>query len=197
MKKIAMIFFALLVQACAFTDAQLNVSHNADANFRGPMSVVEPLAFSQVPLVDNRRDKARIGWKKNGYGQQTADITTVLPNEVILGNAIQAGLSQNGHSLGDDGRVAISGTFNTFWFEADMNFWTVEFIGNVQCDLVFLDTRTNAVIYESSYSGNYSEKKGGGLNKTWEKVMNKAVDRLVEDIVFDEDLVEALEKLPR
>jgi len=92
----------------------------------------------------------------------------------------------------ENGRVKIVGTVDRFWFETDMNFWTVEFIGDIQTTLEFVDAVTNSTIYQSTYSGNYREKTAGGLEKTWTEVMSKAMDNLIEDIVFDEELTEAL-----
>ncbi|MGI1677310.1 MAG: hypothetical protein K6L75_01140 [Cellvibrionaceae bacterium] len=53
---------------------------------------------------------------------------------------------------------------------------------------------TNEVIYKSNYSGNYSETPGGGYHKTWANIMNKTADKLMEDMIFDEDLTEALQE---
>ena len=196
MKKNLLIFLTIFIQACAFTDATLDVSHDPEASFVGPLEQIESLTFSDPILEDKRVDRDRIGWKKNGYGMNTADIMTAEPVTDIVSKAITAGLSDNGHKQSENGRIAISGTLNRFWFETDMNFWTVEFIGDVQCSLNFVDTLTNTTIYSSDYAGNYSEKKAGGLNKTWQRIMGKAVDKLVEDIIFDEDLLEAIESLP-
>lgn len=184
-----------VLYGCAFTDAKLEVQHNTDANFTGPLGGVESLAFNAPQLEDVREDKDRIGWKKNGYGANTADITTVKEVNSIVSDGIVAGLVHNDHTIVDDARVKIEGTVDRFWFDMDVNFWTVEFIGDVQCSLKFIDTLTNESVYESTYSGNYSEKKGGGLNKTWANVMSKALDKLVEDIMFDEDLAEVLDSL--
>ena len=115
--------------------------------------------------------------------------------EQIITDAITTGLLKNGHSVVDNGQIKIEGKLNRFWFEIDTNFWTVEFTGDVQCQLKFIDTETNKEIYSSSYSGQHSLKKAGGAKKTWQIVMSKAVDALIEDIVFDEDLAEALENL--
>ena len=51
---------------------------------------------------------------------------------------------------------------------------------------------TKQSIYKSKYSGNYSDTKAGGLEKTWTEVMNKALDKLIESIVLDEELAAAL-----
>jgi uncharacterized lipoprotein YajG len=192
MKKLLAMTAILLIQACAFTDATLKVEHDSAVDITGPISEVGGIVFTAPQLEDARLDKARIGWKKNGYGMNTADITSEQPVDVIVENAIIDAIKDNGHSTAEDGRVRVTGTVDRFWFDTDMNFWTIEFIGDVQCTLDFIDSATNKSIYQSSYSGNYKEKTGAGYVKTWTEVMSKAVDKLIEDIVFDEDLKDAL-----
>lgn len=195
MKLFIAICAVLLLQACAFTDATLDVHHSKDANFNGPLSEVQKNSFQLDKLDDKRTDRARIGHKKNGYGQNTADISTTMPVVNIVQDAISAGLTANGHSVAADGRVKVSGDLEKFWFETDMNFWTVEFIGDVQCSLTFTDSLTNNIIYSATYKGTYSEKKAGGLEATWTQIMNKALDKLIEDVVYDEELAEALDSI--
>ncbi len=194
MKKLSILAIVLLTQACAFKDSQLKIAHTEDAQFNGPISEINPMSFSAPVLEDNREDQVRIGWKKNGYGMNTADITTEQPVENIVSDAIAQGLKANGHSiLAEKSNIDITGTVNRFWFETDVNFWTVEFMGEVTANLVFTNKQNNAVIYESNYTGSHSVKKGGGGEKTWRTVMSTAVNKLIEDIVFDEELAEALE----
>ncbi len=192
MKKFVVIAAILLVQACAFTDATLKLEHDDAVNITGPISEAESIAFSAPQLEDARLDKARIGWKKNGFGANTADITSEQPVDVIIENAIIDAIKDNGHTVVEDGQIRISGTVDRFWFETDVNFWSIEFIGDVQCTLNFTDPVTNTTIYSSSYSGTYKEKTAAGYVKTWTEVMNKAIEKLIEDIVFDEDLTDAL-----
>lgn len=193
MYKIIFVIAVLFIQACAFTDAKLAVQHNSAANIVGPVSEIEKLAFASPALEDRRLDKARIGWKKNGYGQNTADITTVKPVQDIVQEALTDAIGDNGHSVSTDAPIKITGSIDRFWFETDMNFWTVEFIGDVQCTLNFVDAATNKTIYTSVYTGTNKVKTGGGLEKTWTQVMSKTVDNLIENIVFDEELSEALQ----
>ena len=192
MKKTVILIVILLVQACAFTDSTLKVAHDSEANITGPISEAEGLNFLSPQLEDARLDKARIGWKKNGYGMNTADITSEQPVDVIVEKAIMDAINDNGHSMAEDNQVRITGTVDRFWFETDINFWSVEFIGDIQCALEFFDSETNASIYSSTYSGTYKEKTAAGYVKTWTEVMSKAIDKLIEDIVFDEDLKDAL-----
>ena len=192
MKKLVVLAVILLVQACAFTDATLKVEHDTDANITGPISEAGSIAFSAPQLEDTRIDKARIGWKKNGFGANTADITSEQPVDVIVENAIIDAINDNGHSVTQDPQIRISGTVDRFWFDTDVNVWSIEFIGDVQCNLSFIDSRTDTTIYSSNYSGTYKEKTAAGYVKTWTEVMGKAIDKLIEDIVFDEDLTDAL-----
>lgn len=191
-KFLALAAIVALLQGCAFTPAKLDVQVNPATRVAGPLSDVEPIKFSQTQLEDARQDQARIGWKKNGFGQNTADITTEKPVDQIIESTIDKAIADSRHSLGDDGTIQIAGTVDRFWFDTDMNFWTVTFIGEVACTLDFIDVRTKQSIYKSKYSGSYSVDKAGGLNKTWTEVMSKALDKLIEDVVLDEDLAEAL-----
>ena len=192
MKKLLVIATLFLLQSCAFTDASLQVEHDDEVNITGPISEAGGIVFSAPQLEDARLDKARIGWKRNGFGMNTADITTEQPVDVIVENAIIDAIKDNGHSVADDNQIRITGTVDRFWFETDVNFWSIEFIGDVQCTLEFFDSETNSSIYSSSYSGTYKEKTAAGYVKTWTEVMGKAIDKLIEDIVYDEDLKDAL-----
>ena len=182
----------VLLQGCAFTPSQLEVQATPEAKVAGPLTEVEPVKFRATQLEDARQDKARIGWKKNGYGQNTADITTVKPVDQIVESTIDKALTDSKHSVGDDGAIQIVGTVDRFWFDMDVNFWTVKFIGEVAATLDFIDAQTKQSIYKSKYAGSYNEDKAGGLDKTWSEVMGKALDKLIEDVVLDEDLADAI-----
>lgn len=194
MKKVLLLISILLLQACG-KPTMLKINHDDTANYNGPLKEITSVSFSKAILKDRRSNKSRIGAKKNGYGGDVGDIITESPVVEIVANAISTGFLKNGHTVIDDGRIKIEGSVTHFWFEMDMNFFTVEFIGDVQCNLSFVDTQTGQEIYNSDYSGHFADKKAGGAKKTWQIVMNKAVNNLIEDLVFDEDLKEALDGL--
>lgn len=194
MKNWSLVFAIVVLQGCAFSQSVLEVEHSAEANFRGPISAVDGFEILRPVLSDQRADRNRIGAKKNGYGMETADISSSKPVEDILASAIVAGFQANGHSLGETNAISVTGDVKRFWFDTDVNFWTVEFTGEVQCSLKFF-SHGGDLIHQGNYTGAHSIKKGGGLEKTWTEVMSKAVDNLVEDIMFDEDLVEAMQQL--
>jgi hypothetical protein len=102
-------------------------------------------------------------------------------------------MQQNGHTLALPADITVSGSVTRFWFEVKPNFWTIEFTGNVECDLRFVRTGPNSEVYKSRYSGTYTRKTGGGLEATWTEVMDASLEKLMEDIVFDANLIEALQ----
>lgn len=192
--RIIFCLLVVLIQGCAFTTARLDVAARPNTNFKGPLSQLATTKFDIQPLTDERSDKARIGWKKNGYGKNTADILSTRPVTEIVAAGIRAGLQQNGHTVALPADIAISGSVTRFWFEVKPNFFTIEFTGNVECDLQFVKAGTTQEVYKSRYSGTYTKKTGGGLEATWTEVMDASVEKLVEDIVFDANLIEALGK---
>jgi hypothetical protein len=191
-KFIAGVVTVAALQGCAYGDANLKVAHGSGQGYKGPMSQVQPLMFVVQPLEDARQDKERIGYKKNGFGQNTASITTTTPVADIVASGVRTGLQVNGHTLGEQAQVTVSGAVTRFWFEFDPNFFTVGFIGNVEARLAFADAKGQK-FYDNVYSGTYKTEKAGGLEATWTEVMSMAVDKLVEDVMFDADLIEALE----
>jgi uncharacterized lipoprotein YajG len=191
-KLLALAAVVALLQGCAFTPSKLEVQATPATSVAGPLMEVPPVKFRATQLEDKRQDQARIGWKKNGFGQNTADITTSQPVDQIVESTIDKALVDSRHSVGEDGVIRIVGTVDRFWFDMDANFWTITFIGEVACTLDFVDAVTRQSIYQSRYAGSYKVDKAGGLDKTWSEVMGKALDKLIEDVVLDEDLADAV-----
>jgi uncharacterized lipoprotein YajG len=186
---------SLGLAGCAFTPATLDLGVSSEVHVAGPLGDVSPLRFSPPQLEDARLDRTRIGHKKNGYGENTADISSAQPVAQVVETAVAKALVDGRHSVVTDGDIRVSGTVNRFWFEFDSNFWSVGFIGDVRCSLEFIDASTGRLIHKADYSGSYAMQKAtGGLEKTWTVVLNKALERLVEAIVLDDELAAALKE---
>jgi uncharacterized lipoprotein YajG len=189
---LALVAAVALLPGCVFMPAQLEVTPHAATQVAGPLKDVGPVEFRAAQLEDARQDKARIGYKKNGFGHNTADITTSEPVDQIVEKTIAKAIVDSGHTVGDDGTLQIVGTVDRFWFDTDLNFWTITFIGEVACTLDFIDARTKQSVYKSRYAGSYIVDKAAGFEKTWTEVMAMALDKLIEDITLDEDMADAL-----
>ena len=191
MKRIAILACLALLGGCALTDASLDVGHDAEVVQQGPLSETNPVTFTPGALEDQRDDKDRIGYKTNGFGMKTADIATDEPITDVIMNAIVHAMESNGHVRGDDG-IRIDGSISNFWVETDANFWSVEVIGNIEAKFTFTDSATGTSIYERTYSGTYSDKRQIVTEGAYNDAISGAVQSLMDEVIFDEALAEAL-----
>lgn len=195
MKKIiGILSIIFLVQSCGSTSIKPDVKDNKNIDFTGHIKNAVPLDISKPVLEDNRLEKSKIGWKraKNSYGKRAGSIKTALPVETIIANGLVEGLKQNGFAIEKFSRVSIVGSVDRFWIEANPNRWTVEFTGNVETSLRFIDNLTEKELYRSYYYGEYSESVSAPTNKTWTEIMNKALSDMIQEVMDDKDLSDAL-----
>ncbi len=192
LKNLIIILALVVTSGCAFTDATLKVDYDESHATRGPIEKVEPLSFEVASFADKREDRVRIGYKRNGYGQKTADISTEKPVTAIVEDALKATIKHNGHGLSDEGQVIVTGDVTEFWFDADPGFWTVRFMGTVESRIEFMDAATDASIYANDYRGYYEKETPGGLENTWTEVMELALENMIDSVVKDPELAKAL-----
>lgn len=185
----------LFMSGCAFTDATLDVSADKNKIATGPISELTPIKVTVEKFEDARSDKKRIGYKKNGFGSNTADIFTAKPVNVVVENAIKDMLSKNGHVPSVDGsKIAINGKVKKFWFDLKPGFWTIEFIGDVEVELSVIDVASKQTIMSKTFKGYYNEESMGGLEATWQNVMDTALQEMLSNIVIDKEFGEALKR---
>ena len=120
-KLLRLVAVCLVLQGCALTDAELDVRHDATKVSQGPLSEVDAKMFVLNDFQDARTDTARVGYKKNGFGQNMGDIATLKPVPQVIADAVDAALVANGHTIGNAG-VAVDGVVNQFWVDLDVNF---------------------------------------------------------------------------
>lgn len=189
--------FALLaLGGCAFTQATLNVGYAEAAATRGPLSTVESRRIKLGQFVDKRPEVDKIGYKKNNLGHKTAHIVTAKPVPEIVREALLAEFTKNGHVLDAGGAsdIILSGEITTFWFDYQIGFWTIEFMGTIGIALNAMDAKSGAPLLTRAYQGHYAEKSMGGLEGTWQRVMNVALERTMREMSTDPRLVQALKR---
>jgi|SRR5262245_30893226 len=178
---------------CAFTKSTLDVGLEPTNTARGPLSGIPLTTFAMATLIDKRPDTDRIGYTRNGGGSKTADIVAARPVPAIVRDAIVAELSANGHRLDDAGDVVVTGDVTTFWFDTVVSVGSLEFSGLVAADLTFTDAKTGRAPVTRTYQGHDTEKTMmGGLDGTWQRIMNTALERMVREVATDPRLLAAL-----
>ncbi len=186
----------LLSAGCALTQANLKVGYDPAKTPKSALSTAAPLTVSVAEFADKRRETDKIGYKRNGFGQNMAPIVTVKPVPQIVREAISGEFAKNGVAVdGSAFNGALTGSIDSFWFDIQMNFWTVEFMGTVGVDVTLKDTRTGEVRHTGRYEGHYNEKSLGGLDATWERVMNTALENMIRDMSTDRKFVESLKSI--
>jgi len=185
---------ALGLSACAYGDAELALGYNAETAKKGLISEAAATSLFLADVDDQRDDKERIGYKRNGFGQNTADIKSEKPPADIIKDALAVVLETNGHTLGaSNERFSLETTLNNFWFDYKAGFVSVEFYGSIQSVLSLVDQSTGDAVYSETFDGYYSEKTGGGLSGTWTRIMNEAVADLVTKINLSPGFKQALD----
>ncbi|MEZ5921611.1 MAG: hypothetical protein R3C60_09710 [Parvularculaceae bacterium] len=184
---------AVGLSACAFGDETLNVAYDVSSAKVGVLSEAAPATIHVEDVADKRVEKMRVGYKRNGFGQKTADILLSKPAPEVVKEALETVLQKNGHILGDDSSpLALKTDLTNFWFDAKTGLVTVEFYGEVQAEVSLVDTASGATLYSEVFDGYYSEKTGGGLRKTWERIMNAALDDFAAKVNLSSGLKDAI-----
>jgi uncharacterized lipoprotein YajG len=185
------IIAALLAGGCAFSPANLNVSYDSTRAKAGPLSSVKPLKVEVGDFADKRPQTDRIGYMRNGFGMETAKVSTTRPAPEIVREAIIAAFNKNGHKVnGGEKDIVVTGAVKTFWFESQVNFWTIEFMGTVDVNVVVQDGRTGRVLLSKEYSGHHNTALLGGYHKEMADVMNAALENLIDQISGDPKLID-------
>jgi len=188
----------LLSTGCALTQANLKVGYDPAKTPKSALSTAGPMTVSVAEFVDKRPEKDKIGYKRNGFGQKMAPIVTVKPVPQITREAISGEFAKNGFAVDAPAAdAALTGSIDSFWLDIQMNFATIEFMGTVGVDVTLTDTRTGVVRYTGKYEGHCNEKSLGGLEGTWERVMNTALENMIRDMSADRKLVESLTSIVR
>ena len=70
----------------------------------------------------------------------------------IIRDALLAEFEKNGHLLNSSNKdIAITGEITTFWFDMQIGFATVEFMGTVGVNLKVVNSKTNEVLLTQPY----------------------------------------------
>lgn len=165
---------ALSAAACAFGTTNIDIA--APAARAGVISEAKPARIDVVAVTDARPDQTRIGNKRNGYGQVLGAIGSTQPPVGLVERTLEQVLTANKHTSGGaQDRFALETKLKNFWLDYKTGLVTVEFFGTVSADYNLVDRSTGQTLYSESIEGYYSEKNGGGLSKTWARIMSAAL----------------------
>lgn len=190
------LLLVIVLHGCASGGQHLDIAARQQSISKGPLSEVPQVKFDFRPLDDARAERDRIGYSINDAFLVDSSLHSKKPVTDVVLDAMRLGFLNNGHALGTPADVIITGSVTRFWYERKDNLFTIELTGNIECDMEFTSTKTSQSIYKSRYSGTYTKTMSGAFgvtDKTMAEIMDISVEKLVEDIVYDSNLIEALE----
>lgn len=194
-----LVLAAFTLTACATGTTKISLGVSDEAVKAGVISEAAPVTLYLAEVTDERdaAHKERIGDKRNGYGMVMGAIGTTEPVTDTVADTLTKTFEASGHSVvteAGNAPLRVDAAVKNFWLDYKTGLVTVEFFGDVQVALKVTDTATGAVVFEDLFKGYYSDKTGGGLSKTWTRVMDAALQDLSREIGLSSDLMMALEE---
>lgn len=190
-KLLSVSVLALSVSGCALGTTDITLT--PPQGRLGVLSEAPPTEVDVADVNDARTNTGRIGDKRNGYGQVMGAIGTTQPPADIVEQALEQVVTANNHILGDtDDRFVLQTTLRTFWFDYRTGLVTVEFFATIQADVALVDRVTGQTVYTETFDGYASERTGGGLSRTWTRIMDAALADFAGKVGNSQGLQEAL-----
>lgn len=183
----------LSLTGCVFSQATVSAGPDAEIVQPGPLADVETTAFTMGEFVDARAETGRIGYRKTGFGGNAADIVSERPVGDVVRDAIVLALERNGHGIADDG-IVVSAAVQQFWVEIDQGFTSIEVSSTIEADVSFSRTVSGEALYSRLYRGSFKDNRQIAGETAFNDVVSAALNSLIDEISFDEDLAEALEE---
>lgn len=195
-KSLAILAIALSATACATGTTALDLNFAEESAKAGVISEVDSKSIYIASIDDERpaEEQDRIGDKRNGYGMVMGAVSTEKSVVDIIRETLVNTFEANGHSVVEtatEAALTLDADINRFWFDYKTGLVTVEFFGDVKIDFALTEPSGN-VIFDDAFEGYYTDKTGGGLSKTWTRVMASALDDLSQEISLSPDLMEAM-----
>lgn len=181
---------AALAGGCGFTDLDLDLAFAENAARRGAIGELEPTSFALSELGDERPDRDRVGYQKNGYGMNVSDVRAAAPVPSLFRDAIAAELRANGHALDPRSRLRIQGAVTLFWVELQPGL-SMTAVATAACTLRVLD-RDAGAIHEKQYTGHYTYRNTSAFRSAYEQALRVALERMAWEIALDRNLVAAV-----
>lgn len=182
---------AVSTAACAMGTTNLNLT--VPQGRAGVISEAPSTRIDVLPVTDARTDQTRIGNKRNGYGMVMGAVGSTQAPPAMIEQSLENVLRANNHVLGDSNdRLALQTTLKNFWFDMRTGLITVEFFGSVQADVALVDRVSGQTLYTETFDGYFSERTGGGLSRTWTRIMDGAVADFSTKVAMSDGLRAAI-----
>jgi hypothetical protein len=152
------------------------------------------LVFGQGAFADNRSDTSSlVVVKKSGHTYKFHEKPSA---EVVFYDELKYLMTSSGHKwlAVDESDVKIDLTFMACNAEAKTGWVFIGATSSLQLKLDFIDTKTNSLIYSSTYSGNgmYRQAMAGLWKNMAMNAIHRSIIKCINDVGDDRRLADAL-----
>lgn len=166
----------------------LDVSYPDAGVNRAMLAAARPRRVDIRPVVDRRRDMARIGVQPDG----DKPIVTSRPVVDIVRDALQSELRGNGHALASEGAdLVLVVDVDEFWLDVVVGYSAAQYVGKVALAVAVIDARTGKTLLTRRYVGIRRQQAQRDATQVGVEVMDIALSRVMHDLATDTELAEA------
>ncbi len=191
-RRVVILCVAASLSACAYTDYQVTVE-DADVPVQvGQVARPENLVFVRGEISDDRPEPGRVGYKRNGFNEITADVLLDEPVGDVVMDALVRAVETNGHRMATEG-LEISGSVTRLLIDVAPQTWVSRGVADIEMILVLRDTATSQEVFRETYHASYIEREAPmTAADVYEPALTGALSALVDEIVFDDRLADTL-----
>src|SRR5581483_731257 len=189
----------LVLSACVFSNANVNLAYKPVEGSKSPLSTVKPLKIALV--VEDQRpiaERESIGNKRNGYGSVTAQVKSNSDVLTVFSDALKTELGNNGHSVVADKEplydVMLRVQLKRYWTDSVIHFWDVELVGTINSDFVLGKRDGDKPILSQPGQGTFRESRQFVTDSAYENVLNGALSEFVRNFSRDPNIIKALQQ---
>jgi uncharacterized lipoprotein YajG len=189
----------LVLSACAFSTANVDLAYKPTAGSKSPLSTVKPLKIAL--LVEDQRpvaERESIGNKRNGFGSITAQVKSKSDVLTVLSDALRTELSNNGHTVvGKESLydVLLRVQLKRYWTDTVIHFWDVELVGTINSDFVLGKGDADKAVLSQPGQGSFRESRQLVTESAYESVLNGALSEFIRNFSRDPNVIKALQQV--
>lgn len=198
---LVLLLYAIVTLSCARGTKILNVSYKSDLPESAGLKGVQPLVFVVNKFEDDRPFIDRVTYTGNACGiavsgRSGQKITTADVRNIIQ-NAISIELERHNHKVypslvTENTDIIINGTITEFWTEEAA---FSKMVATIRASIVAKNARTSDILMSKEFIGMYNTEKVLILTRTFENLLNEAHKKFVNNLIADNDFIEACKKV--
>ncbi|WP_024694354.1 YajG family lipoprotein [Pseudomonas syringae] len=178
---------------CAFTSEKIDIHYVQQQGV-----TAEPYASNtlvSVTVKDSRVDKSKVSSKKNGYGMETAPITSNEEVSVTFSRAIEQEIRARGFRAGSgDGDIRLNAEINRFYNDHKIGFFSGDAVADLSLSVRVSDAADKLLYSRTIMSQGKEENTQLATGNNAGIALDRALAAGMRDLFNDASFIAALKR---